>query len=298
LGIIGRGRGSTGHSGNQGSYSMINTIGIIGGSGQMGQMFQTAFRSLGKIVHTTDIDSTQRESWLVRNCEVVIVSVPIDAGAQVIQRIRPWLHEQQLLSDFSSVKNAVIPAMLETEAAVVSCHPMFGTMADLSRQNIILLPVRPKKFLAKYQRLYRDIGLNVVIVDDWKKHDEFMSFIQGLMHFFHIVFTQTLRANRVDLATLLSICSPVYQANFAFTCRILQRDPHLYTRIQTDNPENRAILGSFIEQAQESLKLSQKKDRKACEERFIENRRYLGSFAEVFSEQSDFLVEKLKQYSP
>ncbi|MBU2645689.1 prephenate dehydrogenase/arogenate dehydrogenase family protein [bacterium] len=277
---------------------MINTIGIIGGTGQMGSMFKREFKRLGKEVLISDLESVSAEKSIVAKSDLLIVSVPIDESSKVVNRIRPWLNENQLLSDFCSVKTKIIPSMLETEAAIISVHPMFGAMVDISKQNIILLPVRQKKFLAKYQRIYESLGLNVVIMDDWKKHDVSMSFIQGLMHFFHIVFTQTLKSKHVDLETLLSICSPVYQANFAFTCRILQRDPHLYTHILMDNPENLNILKSFIDQAQESLKLIQKKDEKTFMENFVSYRDYLGNFGKIFSDQSDFLIEKIKEYSP
>ncbi|PCI28268.1 MAG: hypothetical protein COB67_06730, partial [SAR324 cluster bacterium] len=216
---------------------MIDRIGIIGGSGQMGRMFEKHFKALGKIVTVSDEASLSQEKKLVIESDLVIISVPLGAAKEVIKRIKPWLRKDQLLSDFTSVKTKVVPAMLETEASVISCHPMFGNMSEIKGQNIVLMPVRPGKFQAKLRRLYEDLGLSVVVMDDWKKHDQSMSFIQGLMHFLHIVFTQTLHSKDVDLKTLLSICSPVYQANFAFACRILQRDPHLYTHILMDNPE-------------------------------------------------------------
>jgi prephenate dehydrogenase len=262
---------------------MIERIGIIGGSGQMGRMFAGALQAAGRTVNTTDLETMDREQWLVNTSDAVIISVPIDATPSVVRRIRPWLNAQQLIADFSSVKSGIIPALLETEAAVISCHPMFGHMPEISRQNIILLPARPRQYLTEFQRLFREIGLNVVVMDDWQKHDECMSFIQGLMHFFHIVFTQTLRKKGVDLSTLLAICSPVYQANF-------------YTHILMDNPENIGVLGSFIEEAKEGLSLIRNKDEVAFKESFLENREFLGKFAEIFGQQSDFLVEKLKGY--
>lgn len=275
---------------------MINTIGIIGGTGQMGRMFEHHFKELGKQVIVTDETTVSEEKNLVLNSELVIISVPIDETPAVIKRIRPWLQKDQLLSDFTSIKNNVIPAMLETDAAVISCHPMFGGMNDLSKQNIVLLPVREEKFLPKYKRLYQELKLNVVVMNDWKKHDESMSFIQGLLHFSHIIFTQTLASKNVDLDTILSICSPVYQANFAFTCRILQRDPHLYTHILMDNPENVNVLSKFIRNAEESLKLIQKKDENQFKNHFLEYREFLGEHAKKFSEQSDYLINKLKEY--
>lgn len=262
----------------------------------MGSMFERQFKGIGKKVLVSDETTLSEEKRLVHESDVIIISVPMGVSPTVIKRIKPWLHEDQLLSDFTSVKNKVIPAMMDTDASIISCHPMFGNMEEISGQNIVILPVREGKFLAKYQRLYQELGLNVVTMKEWKKHDQSMSVIQGLMHFLHIVFTQTLYSKNVDLDTLLSICSPVYQANFAFACRILQRDPHLYTHILMDNPENIGILKSFIEQAKNSLKLIQNKDETTFKENFLDYKEFLGDHAEEFSNQSDFLIEKLKEY--
>ena len=262
----------------------------------MGMMFAEQFKAIGKTVVTSDLDSLPEERELVVNSELIIVSVPIADTSGVVRRIAPWLRKDQLLSDFTSVKSKAIPSMLNTDAAVISCHPVFGGMANISGQNIILLPVRSRKFLAKYKRLYQALNLNITVMEDWKKHDESMSFVQGLMHFLHIVFTQTLKAQQVDLGAIMSMCSPVYQANFAFACRILQRNPRLYTHILMDNPENVTVLKKFVDEAQKSLKLIQRKDEKTFQQNFMNNRDYLGEYGAVFSEQSDYLIDKMKEY--
>lgn len=262
----------------------------------MGKMFTHSFEKLGKHVLVSDLKTVSLEKELVKSSDLIIVCVPMDQNRNVIRRISPWLNESQLLSDYSSVKSEIIPEMLNTKARVISSHPMFGPLPDISKQNIILLPVRPGRFLNAYSEIYRELNLNVVTIDNWKDHDELMSFIQGLMHFFHIVFTQTMKRNNIDLSTLLSICSPVYQANFAFTCRILQRDPHLYTHILMDNPGNVDVLNAFIEQAKQNVELIKNKDEKNFIQLFLENRDFLGEHGRQFSEQSDYLVDKLKEY--
>lgn len=263
----------------------------------MGLMFQQCFTKIRKTVRVTDEKSISAEQKLVEECELVIISVPIDETVNVIHRISPWLTSDHLLSDFTSVKCDAVPAMLETKAAVISCHPMFGKMMDISKQNLIVIPIREQGFLAAFCDLFNALDLNVVQIEDWEKHDESMSFIQGLMHFIHIVFTQTLKAKAADLETILSICSPVYQANFAFTCRILQRDPHLYTHILMDNPQNISVLKNFVEIAQKSINLLQDKDQSSFKEKFIESREYLGEFGQLFSSQSDYLIERIKEFS-
>ena len=263
----------------------------------MGRMFQHCFSNIGKAVITSDETSIASEQMLVENSELVIISVPIDETVNVIHRISPWLRSDHLLSDFTSVKCNAVPTMLETKAAVISCHPMFGKMDDMSKQNLIVIPVREEDFLVAFCDLFEALNLNVVLIENWNKHDEAMSFIQGLMHFIHIVFTQTLKAKTADLETILSICSPVYQANFAFTCRILQRDPHLYTHILMDNPQNISVLKNFVEIAQKSISLLQDKDQSSFKEKFIESREYLGEFGQLFSSQSDYLIERIKEFS-
>ena len=263
----------------------------------MGQMFHRCFLNIGKSVLVSDQSTISSEKALIDKSDLVIISVPIDESVNVVDRISPWLNEQHLISDFTSVKCNVVPAMLKSKASVISCHPMFGKMMDISKQNMILMPVRAGGNLQACQELFQSLKLNVVVIDDWRKHDESMSIIQGLMHFIHIVFTQTLKSKAADLETILSICSPVYQANFAFSCRILLRDPHLYTHILMDNPENLTVLNDFIQLARDSVHLLQKKDQEAFKRNFIESRDYLGKYGKLFSNQSDFLIEKIKEFS-
>ncbi|MDT8445878.1 MAG: prephenate dehydrogenase [bacterium] len=275
---------------------MIQRIGIIGGTGMMGRMFVPAWEALGKEVMVSGSKDLEQEKALVLNSELVIVSVPIEKTPEVIQRITPWLTPQHLLSDFTSIKAKVIPRMLETPAQVISAHPMFGEVPSLKGHNVILLPVNGGKRLHQMERLYKELGLNVVVMEDWKKHDESMSVIQGLMHFLHITFSRVLAKRQVDLSTILQIMSPVYQANFAFACRILQRDPHLYTHILMDNAENLSVLKDFLGEAEEHYKLIVKKDEATFEQHFLNAREFLGEQGEVFAAQSDYLIEKLKEY--
>ena len=262
----------------------------------MGKMFEQRFTQAGFTVRVTGSKGVSQEPDLVQKSQLIIITVPIDKTIDVIRRITPYLRESHLLSDFTSIKSKVVPAMLETEAQVISCHPIFGPMNDFTGQNVVLCPARPGQFLDWYTSLYENLGLNVEVMDA-EEHDSSMSFIQGLTHFIHIVFAQTLFSEKVDIKKLLAVCSPVYQANFAFLCRILSKDPHLYSCIQTENPKNSAILEAFIKNAQESLDLIKKKKVPLFEKNFMDYADYLGGFKYMADRQSDFLVEKLKEYN-
>ena len=275
---------------------MIENIGIIGGRGMMGQMFQPAWEELGCTIRVTGSKDHHLEKALVMESDLVIVSVPIDKTPEVIQRISPWLKPGQLLSDFASVKNRVVPELMKTQADVISVHPMFGRVTSLTGHKVIMLPQRPGKWQHKYERMFKQLGLETVTLQDWKQHDHMMSLIQGLTHFIHITFSQALSKTGVDLDTLLSICSPVYEANFAFACRILQRDPSLYTHILMDNQENQQVIRHFIDEAQHSLKLVEHGEEEKFIEQFEKTRDFLGESGKQFAEESDYLIEKLKEY--
>ncbi len=277
---------------------MIKTIGIIGGRGMMGQMFVPAFESLGCEVMVSGSYDQHLEKTLVKECEMVIISSPLDKSVEVIHRIKGWLKQGQLISDFTSVKTGIVPEMLKTDADVISTHPMFGRVNDIKGNNVIILPVRPGKWQHKVERLYKSLELNTTVLQDWKEHDKMMSLIQGLMHFIHITFSHALEKSGVDLDLLLSICSPVYQANFAFACRILQRDPSLYGHILMDNPQNTQVIKHFLDEAHNSLKTIENKDFDGFNHQFAKTKDFLGTQGEVFSKQSDFLVEMLKSYQP
>lgn len=262
----------------------------------MGQMFEPLFKACGYTVLVSGLDSSFPLTELVHRSEVVIISVPIDKTIEIIRKIAPLLTEGQLLSDFTSVKSEIVPEMLKTKARVISCHPIFGPMENIKGQNIVLCPTRPGEFQEPYIKLYETLGLNVELME-FEEHDYAMSFIQGLTHFIHIVFAQTLHSEKADIKKILSVCSPVYQANFSFLCRILSKDPHLYSCIQVENPKNAELLEKFIYNAEKSLALIKEKREAKFEENFRQYADYLGDFKDIASGLSDFLVEKLKEYN-
>ncbi len=125
------------------------TIGIIGGTGQMGQWFKRFFeRNKCKVIisgRKTEIKPSECAS----KCDVVIVSVPIDITINVIEEIAPFVKEDALLMDFTSIKKEPVDAMLKfSRSAVIGVHPVFGpSLNTLKNQTIVICPARPKKWL-------------------------------------------------------------------------------------------------------------------------------------------------------
>ena len=75
------------------------TVGIIGGTGGMGQWFADLLKKEGHKVHVSGRKTKLSSDELAQICNVVVVSVPISATAEVIKQVGPLLNKDQLLMD-------------------------------------------------------------------------------------------------------------------------------------------------------------------------------------------------------
>jgi len=271
------------------------SIGLIGGGGKMGSLFQRLFERLGYRVLSAGPDADPGYGGLVAACDVVVVTVPITETVAVIQRIAPLLRPDQLLTDFTSIKREPVEAMLASRAWVIGCHPLFGPMPDPAGQNVVLCPARPGPCLPWFEETVRRLGMTPVRMTP-QGHDEAMAFIQGLTHFLNIAFARTLQTRGADIEALLRVCSPVYQVFFAMLSRILSGDAHLYGQIQILNRENLPVLREFLQNGAELLGMAEERRWEDFYGLFREAGDYLGPFKGVARQESDFLIDQMRQY--
>jgi prephenate dehydrogenase len=271
------------------------SIGLIGGEGKMGSLFHRLFAGLGYRVRAAGPDPDPGYGGLVSESDVLIVTVPITETVAVIRRIAPLLRPDQLLADFTSIKREPVEAMLASRAWVIGCHPLFGPMPDPTGQNFVLCPARPGPCLPWLEDTLRRLGMTPVTMTA-QGHDEAMAFIQGLTHFLNITFARTLQTRGADIEALLRVCSPVYQVLFAMLSRILSGDAHLYGQIQILNRENLPVLREFLKNGAELLALAEERRWEDFYGLFGSAGDYLGPFKAVARQESDFLIEQMRQY--
>jgi len=267
-------------------------VGIIGGRGRMGQMFKRLFEADGHPVLVAGRSTELTYEALAEQADVVILSVPVVDTPAIVDRIAPHLRPVQLLSDFTSIKVAPVAAMLETPASVIGCHPVFGPMADVTGQNVVLCPARPGQWLDWYEAFFIRHGMRVMQLSP-QAHDEAMAFIQGLTHFLNITFAQTLQTRSADLERLLEICSPVYRLFFSVLSRILSGSPELYGQIQMNNPNNVPVIEEFLANGQAFLDKVRNHEADGVTDVFETAAKYLGNYKQQAREESDFLIEQL-----
>jgi len=271
------------------------TICLLGGDGRMGRMFRRLFEADGYTVTVGDRAPPAAHEALIRAADVVILTVPIRETVPLARAIAAYLKPRQLLSDFTSIKAEPVAAMLETPAQVIGCHPIFGPMADPTGQNVVLCPARPGPWLPWYRAFFERHGMQVAEMSP-AEHDQAMAFIQGLTHFINITFAKTLASADTNLEHLLQVCSPVYRIFFAMLCRILSGDEKLYGQIQMSNPANVPVVAAFLENGESLLELVRGGDLEAFYREFQAVADYLGSYKEVARDESNYLVERIREY--
>lgn len=271
------------------------TVGLIGGTGRMGTVFSRLFSASGCTVHVAGPSDDPNYGGLVAGSDLVVITVPIAETLSVIRRVAPLLRPDQLLCDFTSIKREPVTAMLASPAWVIGLHPLFGPMPNVAGQNVVVCPARPGPCRPWIDSFLSEHGMNPVEMTP-QGHDEAMAFIQGLTHFLNITFARTLQTRRADLEALLRVCSPVYQVFFAVLSRILSGDARLYGQIQLLNRENVPVLREFLNNGQALLGTVESGDWDGFYKTFEDAADYLGEFKIVARDESNFLIDAMREY--
>ena len=273
---------------------MIKNIGIIGGSGKIGSTFRKAFEKLNLSVIVSDESSKDQENLLIKKSDWIILCVPIDQTLDVINNIKNKIRNDQVFSDFTSVKSIIKDVKFDFE--FVSCHPLFGPLNTIDGQNIITIPVSEGPYYKDIKEIFKKIGLNITEMNSIEEHDKYMSLIQGMTHFSHVCFTTAMKKLDLDFDKVMEICSPIYQSNISFSSRITGGDENLYTNIIMDNPANKEVLELYLETSKNLLEMVKNQNYDEFKSNFNDNREYLKNHISDMIEQSNFLIDKMAEF--
>ena len=218
------------------------TVGIIGGKGQLGEWCGDLFRAKGYQVLVADQATELTNLELVAQASIVVVTVPIGVTGAVLREISGALRAEQLVVDLTSVKTPFVSLMEESEAEVLSLHPMFApSLSSQGGQSCIVCEVRPRELTSLFLDLLREEGIRLVSMTP-EAHDRMMAVVQGLTHFQAIAAAHCMSELNFDTGVSLESSSPVYRLRLAMIGRILAQNPRLYAEIQIFNPFVRKVL--------------------------------------------------------
>ena len=271
----------------------IRKIVIVGGRGKLGSLFGRYLSGSGYNVVSLEQNDWPQAAQILQDADVVIVSVPIANTPEVIAQLKPYLTENMLLADLTSVKRAPLEKMLEVHhGPVVGLHPMFGPdVASMAKQIVACCDGR---FSERYQWLLQQIqmwGVEIYHVDA-TEHDRHMTYIQALRHFSTFVYGLYLSQQSVDLDKLLALSSPIYRLELAMVGRLFAQDAALYADIIADKPENLAVIEHLKNSYETGFAFFKNKDKAGFIAQFNQIRDWFGDYSEQFLQESSQLLQQ------
>lgn len=271
----------------------INKIVVVGGRGKLGGLFAGYFARSDYQVEILDQTDWERAESILEKADLVIVCVPIDKTVAILDRLQPYLTEEMILADLTSVKAQPLAKMLEVHrGAVVGLHPMFGPdIASMAKQVIACCHGR---FAEKYQWLldqFRLWGAKIEQIDA-AEHDHSMTYIQALRHFSTFAYGLHLSKQAVNLSQLLALSSPIYRLELAMIGRLFAQDAALYADIIADKPENLAVIEALQQSFAESVSFFREGDKSGFIQAFERVHHWFGDYSEQFLKESRNLLQQ------
>jgi prephenate dehydrogenase len=266
--------------------------GIIGGTGKMGGLFVPVFKRAGYEVFVSGRSTVLTNADIARQCDLVIVSVPIRDTVRVIEEIAPLLARNQLLCDLTSLKVRPVEAMLASKANVVGLHPMFGpTVTSLKGQTIIVCPVRVEEHLLhRLTGVFTAAGARCTMATP-EEHDRMMAVVQGLTHYVTLCMADSIRRLGMDIRSTREFTSPVYQIELALIGRLLSQNPDLYADILQLNPYVPEVLEACRSSSEDLAGIVGSHDPNLFRAFFERNSRHLGPSCSEGQAMTDALIE-------
>jgi prephenate dehydrogenase len=204
-----------------------------------------------------DAELTGNPSEAVREADVVILCVPIEAMAALVKECRDALKPTALVTDVGSVKGSVdtaIAPLLEGRAQWIGSHPMAGSeqsgfvaaRADLFENAAVIVTPTPKtapQAQARAEEFWRALGGRVFALSP-ADHDLAVADISHVPHLLAALLVAN--ANPKSL--------PLAGGGFRDTTRVASGSPDLWTEILWANrgvlAKNCAAWSSQLEKIQ------------------------------------------------
>ncbi len=252
-------------------------FGIVGGTHGIGRWFARYLTQQGYEVLVSGRSSGPDLVTLTRRCPVVVISVPIKATVEVIQQVGPLMPETSLLTDFTSLKEEPVKAMLHSaRCEVIGLHPLFGPgVKQLNGQKVVICPARTRQWLPILTGILQKGGARLIETTP-QQHDQWMALIQGLNHLNTLTLGLTLDRSGVELAELQSVSTPLFQRKMKILRRVFGPHPRLYAELLTENPYMKPVVENYLHCLRELGSLIRRRDNQGLEKSIQNTRLFVG----------------------
>jgi len=221
---------------------------------------QEKLRKAGKELGVSIVSSVE----VVKQSDVVIISVPPDTFETVVKEIAPYVRTRQIIVDVTSVKTQPVEIMHRyiKKGTILGTHPVFGPGAkNLANQNFVLTPTSKKETeLASQIKKYLESKRANVSVMTPQQHDETMTVVLGLAHFIAIVSADTLLGFE-NFQKMKKIGGTTFKLLYTLVESVISEDPQLYASLQMSFPDISKVESLFQKNTRLWADMVKNKDR-------------------------------------
>ena len=222
------------------------TVSIIGGTHGMGKWLADLLVNEGCRINIVGRKTRMTAEDAARSSDVIVVSVPIAATSDVIDRVGPLLGQKQFMMDLTSLKKDPVERMLtQSVSEVVGCHPLFGpSIKHAAGHNIVLCPGRGRVWYSWIKNIFQKAGYTL-LERTAEEHDRMMAVVQVLNHFNTITLGMAIAATGIPFDEILKFSTPVFRVRMDALRKVLAESPDMYADIIAGNSDSGKILQTY-----------------------------------------------------
>ncbi|NAW50183.1 prephenate dehydrogenase [Elizabethkingia argentiflava] len=196
--------------------------------------------SLGIIDHYSSLEEG------VKNADLIILAIPVDAARKLLPDILNLIGRQQTVMDVGSTKNGIVSAIRKhpNRLRYVATHPMWGTEnsgpkaahkdAFTGKAAVICNQEESAPdAVALIQKIYAALEMNLLYMNS-KDHDIHTAYISHISHITSYALANTVLEKEKEEDTIFQLAS----SGFSSTVRLAKSHPEMWVPIFRQNKEN------------------------------------------------------------
>jgi len=246
-------------------------VGIIGGTGFMGTWLADILRK--KDIHVVPVGRTTALTPVqaAKDCDVVVISVPITKTEEIIKEVAPHIAEDKLLMDLTSIKKRPLQAMLRySRCEVVGVHPLFGLDTSPDEEaKIAICPARGSTGVEWLKKLFTDAGMIVAILSA-EKHDQLMGLVQGANHFSTLALALLIKKSGFTLKEIQSCSTQTFMRRLRRITAMLGQSDELFGALLMENNFSCGFVEQYMNMASDLSGIIRNKDGERFRQLFME----------------------------
>ncbi|MBQ9885960.1 MAG: prephenate dehydrogenase [Lachnospiraceae bacterium] len=189
-------------------------------------------------------------------CDYIFLCTPVSLNEMFLEKLRPFLHENSIVTDVGSVKGNIHRRVeaLGLEAHFIGGHPMAGSEKSgydnsnghlLENAYYVITPTdaSPKARVDELIALVKSTGA-IPLVTDYNTHDYIVA---GISHLPHVIAASLVKLVK-DKDTPSKLMKQIAAGGFKDITRIASSSPDMWQQICLENKDNlSAILDDYID---------------------------------------------------